>query len=73
MSHFQLQFKIVTARGDYLVANACQNTDLFWALKGGGGGTYGLIIEATTQYEPQLKLQVADVNTIHSPPAHETM
>jgi hypothetical protein len=31
----QLEFKIVTPDGRLRVANACQNTDLFWALRGG--------------------------------------
>lgn len=36
----QLQFKVVTPTGDYLVANQCQNTDLFFALRGGGQPKY---------------------------------
>jgi hypothetical protein len=32
---FKLQFKIVTPTGAFLTANECQNTDLFWALRGG--------------------------------------
>lgn len=34
-SIYQLEFKIVTPDGQYLTANACQNADLFWALRGG--------------------------------------
>ncbi|EEB88350.1 hypothetical protein MPER_13859, partial [Moniliophthora perniciosa FA553] len=30
-----LQFKVVTPDGKYLTANACQNQDLFFALRGG--------------------------------------
>jgi FAD/FMN-containing dehydrogenase len=29
-----IQFEIVTADGQLLVANECQNTDLFWAVRG---------------------------------------
>src|SRR6202041_1676484 len=36
-----LQAEIVTADGSVLIANACTNPDLFWALKGGGGGSFG--------------------------------
>lgn len=32
-----LQFDVVTADGEQKVANACTNTDIFWALRGGGG------------------------------------
>ncbi|KAG8741999.1 hypothetical protein FRC10_002116 [Ceratobasidium sp. 414] len=48
-----LQFRIVTPDGRYIVANACQNTDLFWALRGGGGGTFGVVMEVTSQVIPQ--------------------
>ncbi|KAJ7754480.1 FAD-binding domain-containing protein [Mycena metata] len=54
-----LQFKIVTPTGLYLTANECQNTDLFWALRGGGGGTFGVVLESTTLASPKLTLQVA--------------
>ena len=33
-----LEAEIVTADGAVKIANACTNPDLFWALKGGGGG-----------------------------------
>jgi hypothetical protein len=33
-----LEAEVVTADGKIRVANACTNPDLFWALKGGGGG-----------------------------------
>ncbi|KAB8069122.1 hypothetical protein BDV29DRAFT_161738 [Aspergillus leporis] len=38
---------IVTAGGDILTANACQNEDIFWAIRGGGGGTFGVITSVT--------------------------
>lgn len=42
-----LEAEVVTAEGKTLLANACQNTDLFWALKGGGGGTFGVVTKVT--------------------------
>ncbi|KAJ7873861.1 FAD-binding domain-containing protein [Mycena olivaceomarginata] len=33
-----LEFEVVTPTGQHLFANACQNTDLYFALRGGGGG-----------------------------------
>src|SRR5260370_27664736 len=33
-----VEAEIVTADGEGRIANACSNPDLFWALKGGGGG-----------------------------------
>ncbi|KAJ7573870.1 hypothetical protein C8J56DRAFT_980674 [Mycena floridula] len=41
-----LQFTLVNAFGEILVANSYQNTDLFWSLRGGGGGTFGVVTEA---------------------------
>src|SRR5579862_3806514 len=42
-----LEAEIVTADGTVLVANACNNADLFWAIKGGGGGTWGVVTRLT--------------------------
>lgn len=52
-----LQFKIVTPDGKYRTANACQNKDLFFALRGGGGGTFGVVLETTIKASPQVTLQ----------------
>jgi FAD/FMN-containing dehydrogenase len=41
-----LEAEIVTADGDVKIANACSNPDLFWALKGGGGG-FGIVTRVT--------------------------
>jgi len=42
-----LEAEVVTAEGKILIANACNNPDLFWALKGGGGGTFGVVSKMT--------------------------
>ncbi len=42
-----LEAEVVTADGSLLVANGCQNQDLFWALRGGGGGTFGVVTKVT--------------------------
>ncbi|QRV85209.1 FAD-binding domain protein [Ceratobasidium sp. AG-Ba] len=47
------QFRIVTPDGQYRTANECQNQDLFWALRGGGGGTFGVVIEMTSEVVPK--------------------
>jgi len=38
-----LEAEVVTADGKIRIANACKNPDLFWALKGGGGGSFGAV------------------------------
>jgi FAD/FMN-containing dehydrogenase len=42
-----LEAEIVTADGAVRIANAATNPDLFWALKGGGGGTFGVVTRLT--------------------------
>jgi FAD/FMN-containing dehydrogenase len=42
-----LQVEVVTADGVVRIANACTHPDLFWALKGGGGGTLGVVTKLT--------------------------
>jgi len=51
-----LEAEIVTADGAVRVANACTDPDLFWALKGGGGGTFGVVTRITlrTRELPEL-------------------
>ena len=42
-----LEAEVVTADGRIRIANACSNPDLFWALKGGGGGSFGVVSKLT--------------------------
>src|SRR5580693_8274515 len=42
-----LEAEVVTADGKVRIANACTNPDLFWSLKGGGGGTFGVVSKLT--------------------------
>ncbi|HTV55765.1 MAG TPA: FAD-dependent oxidoreductase [Terriglobia bacterium] len=42
-----LEAEVVTADGKIRVANARTNADLFWALKGGGGGSFGVVSKLT--------------------------
>jgi FAD/FMN-containing dehydrogenase len=44
-----LSFDVVTAKGELLTASATQNSDLYWALSGGGGGTYGVVVSMTVR------------------------
>ena len=41
-----LEAEVVTADGEVRIANACSDPDLFWALKGGGGGSLGVVTRA---------------------------
>lgn len=43
---------VVTTSGDILTANEFQNQDLFWALRGGGPGQYGVVTEYVIKHFP---------------------
>ena len=47
-----LEYDVVTADGQRQTVNACQNSDLFWALSGGGGGTYAIVLSAVLRTFP---------------------
>jgi FAD/FMN-containing dehydrogenase len=42
-----IEAEVVTADGAVRIANARTNPDLFWALKGGGGGSFGVVTRLT--------------------------
>jgi FAD/FMN-containing dehydrogenase len=42
-----LEAEIVTADGKHRTANAAQDAELFWGLKGGGGGSLGVVTSVT--------------------------
>ncbi|GME49567.1 hypothetical protein MMC11_000305 [Neofusicoccum parvum] len=47
-----LEWEVVTADGKHLVASPTQNSDLYWALTGGGGGTYAVVLSMTAKLHP---------------------
>jgi len=47
-----LQATIVTTEGQILTANAQQNQDLLWAVRGGGAGQYGVVTEYVMKVHP---------------------
>ncbi|KAI0023855.1 hypothetical protein F4780DRAFT_769105 [Xylariomycetidae sp. FL0641] len=56
------QFHLVTPDGSERVVNACQDPDLFWALRGGGGGTFGVVLSTTHRVEPRMPVAFADIH-----------
>ena len=44
-----LEWEVVTAMGDRVIATPSKNADLYWALSGGGPGTYGVVISMTVR------------------------
>ena len=44
-----LEAEVVTADGVARTVNACSDPDLFWALQGGGGGSWGVVTRVTVR------------------------
>ena len=63
-----LEFTIVTADGSHVIANAHNNQDLFWALRGGGGGTWGVVTSVSYKTHPSTPFSgvVLKVNSTNS-------
>ncbi len=51
-----LEMEVVTPAGAILTLNECQNTDLFWAMRGGGGSTFGVLTSVTMTIVPSAEL-----------------
>ncbi|EGN97606.1 hypothetical protein SERLA73DRAFT_110899 [Serpula lacrymans var. lacrymans S7.3] len=49
-----VEMGVVLSTGEYVVANSYQRPDLFWALRGGGGGTYGVVTHVTYHTYPSF-------------------
>ncbi|KAL8689240.1 MAG: hypothetical protein Q9218_005048, partial [Villophora microphyllina] len=47
-----LEAEVVTSDGQIMTASPCQNPDLFFAIRGGGGGTYGVVLSTTVKAHP---------------------
>jgi hypothetical protein len=48
-SDHALSFTVVLASGQHVTADASTNPDLFWALKGGGAGAFGIVTSLTVK------------------------
>lgn len=47
-----MDFRVVLPSGNVAVADRCTNADLFWALRGGGGGTFGIVTHMHYKLHP---------------------
>jgi FAD/FMN-containing dehydrogenase len=61
-----LEAEVVTADGAVRIANAGSEPELFWALKGGGGGTFGVVTRATLRSHDLPASFGAVSTTIHA-------
>merc|ERR1719230_2067085 len=56
-----VEYQIVTADGELRTANNCTNSDLFWALTGGGAGNLGVVLYAIHKAHPQQPIVRANI------------
>ncbi|KAK1831166.1 FAD binding domain-protein [Podospora conica] len=56
-----LEWEVVTAQGKRVVATPEKNEDLFWALSGGGPGTFGLVLSATVKAHAGVRASTASI------------
>jgi len=47
---------VVTPDGRFVTADERSNVDLFWALRGGGGGTFGVVTSVTFKVYPKMTM-----------------
>lgn len=67
-----LSFEVVTADGEFVVANSTSNTDLFWALRGGGGSTFGVATSVTVRAHPDLEVTASKFSFSSKDTGNET-
>ncbi|RDY27034.1 FAD-binding protein [Romboutsia weinsteinii] len=49
-----IEVEIIDYEGDLLVANDYIHSDLFWALRGAGGGNFGVVVSITFKLPPKV-------------------
>jgi hypothetical protein len=63
-----LSFDAITAEGKYVTANAKENPDLYWALKGGGPSSYAVVTSITVKTFPEVPTAgtILNINSTHT-------
>ncbi|OTA99711.1 hypothetical protein M426DRAFT_27251 [Hypoxylon sp. CI-4A] len=57
-----LSLGVVTAAGRFVTANPNTNSDLFYAIRGGGGSTYGVVTSAIVKAFPPVNVTMSTLN-----------
>ncbi|KAI0892379.1 FAD-binding domain-containing protein [Annulohypoxylon nitens] len=62
-----LSLGVVTASGRFVTADPFTNTDLFYAIRGGGGATYGIVTSAIYKAYPPISVTSSSLQLMLSP------
>lgn len=62
-----LEWEVVTVEGAHVVAKPGSDfEDLYWALSGGGGGTYAAVLSVTIRAHPDMKFAGANLTVVRN-------
>ena len=61
-----VEFQIVLPNGTVAVVDACSQPDLWWALRGGGGGTFGVVTRARYRLHPKEQVTMLHVSITYT-------
>jgi hypothetical protein len=54
-----LEWEVVTGTGAHVIANCKSHPNLYWALRGGGGSTFGVVVSMTVKAYPDTFFSTA--------------
>lgn len=54
MADQAIEFDVITMDGMFCIINKCNYTDLFWAMRSGGGQSHAILINHKFQLHPQV-------------------
>ncbi|KAI3541495.1 hypothetical protein CSPX01_07583 [Colletotrichum filicis] len=56
-----LEAELILANGTAVTVNACQHQDLYYAIRGGGPSSYGVVVSTTVKTYPQVTVAVQNL------------
>ena len=57
-----IALEVVTAAGFFVTTTPTINSDLYWAMLGGGGGTFGIVTSAVVKVHPKVSVTTSVFN-----------
>ncbi|KAH8700027.1 hypothetical protein GQ44DRAFT_718088 [Phaeosphaeriaceae sp. PMI808] len=61
-----LGWEVVTGTGELVTANSTSHPDLYWALRGGGGSTYGVVVSMIIKAFPDTYFSTAYATVLNN-------